>query len=72
MKKIALENPTAVKIQDETLSISNLELQITFKEEVLKTRKDLDDAQHIKEVAEEYLDNKLIKKKYRGMLDGFY
>lgn len=45
--------------------------QIVFKEEVLKSPKDLDDAMHIKDVAKGYLDNKLFQK-YKVMLRGFY
>jgi hypothetical protein len=69
--KIALEKTIDVRIKNETLHISHLELQIAFKEEVLKSPKDLDDAEHIKDVAKEYLDNKLIQK-YKEMLHGFY
>ena len=69
--KTALEKTIHVRIRKETLIISHLELQIAFKEEVLKSQKDLEDAQHIKEVAKEYLDNKLIQK-YKEMLHGFY
>jgi hypothetical protein len=69
--KLALENTIDVLMKNETLCISNLELQIAFKEEVLKSLKDLEDAEHIKEVAREYLDNSLIQK-YRKMLNGFY
>ena len=69
--KLALENTIDVLMKNETLCISNLELQIAFKEEVLKSLKDLEDAEHIKEVAKEYLDNSLIQK-YRKMLNGFY
>ena len=69
--KIALENTIDVKLSKGNLKISHLELQIAFKEEVLKSPKDLDDADHIKDVAREYLDNELIQK-YREMLRGFY
>jgi len=69
--EISLENTIEVKLSKEKLKISNLELQIAFKEEVLKSPKDLDDAMHIKNVAKGYLDNKLIQK-YREMLHGFY
>lgn len=69
--KAALEKTIDVRIRGEILNISPLELQIAFKEEVLKSPKDLEDAQHIKSVAKEYLDNKLIKK-YKEMLHGFY
>ena len=69
--KIALENYIDVKIKNKSLRISNLELQIAFKENVLKSPKDLEDADHIKQVAKEYLDKKLIQK-YKEMLHGFY
>ena len=69
--KIALEKTIDVRIKKETLSISHLELQIAFKEDVLKSPKDMEDAEHIKDVAKEYLDNKLIQK-YKEMLHGFY
>ena len=69
--KIALEKIIDVRIKNEALHISHLELQIAFKEEVLKSPKDLEDAEHIKGVAKEYLDNKLIQK-YKEMLRGFY
>jgi len=69
--KIALEKTIDVRIKNETLCISHLEIQIAFKEEVLKSPKDLHDADHIKDVAKEHLDNKLIQK-YKEMLHGFY
>ena len=69
--ELALENTIDVKIKKAKLCISHLELQIAFKEMVLKSPKDLDDADHIKDVAKEYLDNKLIQK-YKEMLCGFY
>ena len=69
--KIALENPINVRIKNKSLLISNLELQIAFKENVLKSPKDLEDADHIKQVAKEHLDKKLIKK-YKEMLHGLY
>jgi len=69
--KLAIEDTIDVKLSKGDLKISNLELQIAFKEEILKSPKDLDDANHIKEVAKEYLDKKLIQK-YKGMLRGFY
>jgi len=69
--KIALENSIDVRIKNKSLRISHLELQIAFKENVLKSPKDLEDADYIKQVAKEYLDTKLIQK-YKEMLDGFY
>jgi len=70
-EKLALENTIDVNLSKGNLKISNLELQIAFKEEVLKSPKDIDDADHVKEVAKEYLDDKLIQK-YKEMLRGFY
>ena len=51
--------------------MTNLRKEIREKEVVLKSPKDLEDARHIREVAKEYLDNKLIQK-YTEMLHGFY
>lgn len=67
---IALQNTIRVKINDKEVVISHLELQIAFKEEVLKSPKDLEDAKHIRNVASGHLDNNLVKK-YKGMLHGF-
>ena len=69
--ELALENTIDVKIKKAKLCISHLELQIAFKEMVLKSPKDLDDADHIRDVAKDYLDGKLIQK-YKEMLHGFY
>jgi hypothetical protein len=68
---IALEKSINVSIKNENLSISPLELQIAFKEEVLRSPKDLEDADHIKVVAKEYVDDNLIRR-YKEMLHGFY
>jgi hypothetical protein len=69
--QLALENSITVKIKNVQLTISHLELQIAFKEIVLKSPKDLEDANHIREVAKEYLDDNVIRK-YKAMLHGFY
>jgi len=69
--RFALENTIDVNLSKGTLRISHLELQIAFKEEVLKSPKDLEDARHLEKIAEGYLDNKLINK-YREMLREFY
>lgn len=68
---IALKNTIDVKLSKVNIKIANLELQIAFKEEILKSPKDLEDARHIRKVAENYLDNKLINK-YRVSLHEFY
>ena len=68
---LALENTIDVNLSKGNLKISHLELQIAFKEEVLKSPKDIDDANHIRDVAKEHLDNELIKK-YKESLHDFY
>ena len=70
IETIALEKTIDVKLQHETLHISPLELQIAFKEEVLQSPKDIEDAEHIREVAKGYLDDDLIQK-YKEKLHGF-
>ena len=68
---ITLDRKMTIKLQKDELVISHLELQIAFKEVVLKSPKDMEDARHIRNVAEGHLDYKLIKK-YERMLDDFY
>jgi hypothetical protein len=68
---ITLEKTLTVKLPKGQLCISHLELQIAFKEIILKSPKDLEDARHIRNVAKGYLDDKLIQK-YREMLRDFY
>ncbi|MCK4348282.1 MAG: hypothetical protein KAW47_06675 [Thermoplasmatales archaeon] len=69
--EIALEKTLTVRLPQWQLYISHLELQIAFKEVVLKSPKDLEDARHIRDVAEGHLDKNLIKK-YKEMLHDFY
>lgn len=47
---ISLKEKIKVRINNFELNISNLELQIAYKEEVLKSNKDLEDAQHLREI----------------------
>lgn len=66
---LSLKEPLLVKFDGEGLRISYLELQIAFKEEVLKSNKDMEDAKHIRVVAGSNLNENLIneyKKKLRG------
>lgn len=56
----ALEKSMEVFIKDNSVKIAPLELQIAYKEVVLKSEKDLEDAKHISVVAEKYIDKKLI------------
>jgi len=68
---ITLEKTMTVKMNRKSLRIPQLELQIAFKEAVLKSPKDLEDARHMRNIAEKYLDDVLIQK-YKEMLHGFY
>lgn len=66
--EISLKEPLLVKINDSELRISYIELQIAFKEEVLNSNKDLEDARHLRLVAKGHLNETLIneyKKKLR-------
>ncbi len=56
----ALHKKTEVFINGNSVKIAPLELQIAYKEVVLKSEKDLEDAKHIRVVAEKYIDKKLI------------
>ena len=69
--QLSFEKTITVNLGTDHLRISNLELQIAFKEEVLKSPKDLEDADHIREVAKTYLDDILIQK-YKERLHEFY
>lgn len=69
--ELSLEKIITVKIPKAKLKISNLELQIAFKEVVLKSPKDLEDARYIRNIAEKFLDKKLINE-YKRMLREFY
>ena len=68
---IALEKKIPVYLNTKSVYISHLELQIAFKEVILKSPKDTEDARHMKQVAEGYLDKQLIQK-YKEMLRDFY
>ncbi|MEM0467356.1 MAG: hypothetical protein QXL17_00365 [Candidatus Thermoplasmatota archaeon] len=69
--EIAVEKRIPVYIDTKCLFISPLELQIAFKEAVLQSPKDLEDARHMKKVAEGHIDNRLIHK-FKEMLYDFY
>ncbi|MFH1101834.1 MAG: hypothetical protein V1726_07350 [Methanobacteriota archaeon] len=68
---IALEKTIKINLNKRSLEISQLELQIAFKEVVLKSPKDLEDARHMRNVAEKYLDTTVIQR-YKEMLRDFY
>jgi len=58
---LTLQTPVTVILPQGTLHVSQLELQIAFKEIVLKSPKDREDARHLRKIAEGYLDNKLLQ-----------
>jgi len=66
--EIVLEDNILIKINEKELVVSNLELQIAFKEKVLKSPKDLEDARHLRNIAKNLDENKI--KKYEEMLNG--
>ncbi len=56
----ALDNPIEIFVGNNSVKVAPLELQIAFKEVVLKSEKDMEDAKHIRVVAKEHIDEKLI------------
>ncbi len=58
---LALKNPLIIRINNKELKASFLELQIAYKEEVLKSNKDLEDARYIRLIAKGKLDENLIR-----------
>ena len=56
----ALNSIITVKIGKKALIISALELFIAYKEEVLKSDKDMEDAEYVKIVVKEHLNNRLL------------
>ena len=65
--KTALDENMTVKLKSDELTISNLELQVAFKEAVLKSPKDVEDARHIRNIAGTRLDSMKVTK-YKRML----
>lgn len=57
---VALQHPLTIFIGGKQLKTSLLELQIAYKEEVLKSNKDLEDAEHIRKVADGHLNLALL------------
>ncbi len=69
--RITLEKTMLVCMNKKLLKIPQLELQIAFKEVVLKSPKDLEDARHMRHIAEKYLDTTVLQK-YTRLLNDFY
>ena len=57
---ISLKEPLIAKVDYSELRISYIELQIAYKEEILKSNKDLEDAKHLRLVAKGHLNENLI------------
>lgn len=66
---ISMDRRIKVVLNDEEIYISQLDLQIAFKEEILKSPKDMEDAKHIREVAKDNIDDSEIER-YKEMLHG--
>jgi len=61
LDKESLNKRIRVEIGKEALYISPIELQIAYKERVLKSPKDFEDALHLREVFKGHLDSEKIK-----------
>ncbi|MBI2657322.1 hypothetical protein HYX08_01360 [Candidatus Woesearchaeota archaeon] len=68
--RISIGSTVTVEINNKKIVICNLEMQIAFKEVVLKSPKDIEDARHIRNIAVNYLNDRKLKQ-YREMLHGF-
>lgn len=64
----ALKDKIKVIVDEEEISVSNLELQVAFKEDVLRSPKYLEDARHIRNIAKDNLDKALIER-YKVKID---
>jgi len=66
---LALKTKIIIQLGTIDLSVSQLELQIAFKEQVLKSPKDIEDAHHLRQIAKGKLDVELIAK-HKRILNG--
>ena len=64
--RVTIDNKIKVSINNQEINISKLEVQVAFKEKVLKSPKDIEDARHIRNISN--LDEELINK-YKEMLN---
>jgi len=67
VEKDAIKTAIDVVLKTGKIRISNIELQIAYKEKVLKSEKDMEDARHLEGVFKSNIDNKLLGE-YREML----
>ena len=66
---MTLKTKIIIQLGTIDLSVSQLELQIAFKEQVLKSPKDIEDAHHLRQIAKGKLDVELIAK-HKRILNG--
>ena len=69
--EVSLDKTIRVKLREDDILISNLELNIAFKEKILKSKKDLEDARHLRNISKGHLNLTAIKM-YEKMLDEIY
>jgi hypothetical protein len=67
LEKDAIKTSLNVIMPIGKIKISNIELQIAYKEKILKSDKDLEDAKHLETVFKDKINNKLLEK-YRRCL----
>ena len=67
--EISLKNKIRVRLGKDEIITSSLEMQVAFKEGLLKSQKDIEDARHIRNIAN--LDESLIKR-YKAMINEVY
>ncbi len=67
VQKLALSTSMLVRVGRESIRISNLELQIAYKEKVLGSSKDLEDAMHLRMVLGSHLNAEKLKE-YKEMM----
>ncbi|MEK6887951.1 MAG: hypothetical protein AABX14_03340 [Candidatus Aenigmatarchaeota archaeon] len=67
IQRVALETSIAAIVGKDKIIISNLELQIAYKENVLKSPKDMEDARHLRQILGKAINMKKLKE-YEVML----
>ncbi len=67
IQKLALETSITVFIGNDKIAVSNLELQIVYKEKVLGSPKDMEDARHLRRILETSINLQKIKE-YEGII----
>ena len=68
IQKLAIATSITATIGKDKIIISNLELQIAYKEKILGSPKDIEDANHLREILGKAINVQKLKK-YEGMLN---